>query len=234
MSKEQASNFELNFIKLGIHNFQLMKGDRFESNGAYFHYIPCEENPNTGKGKHIRWRGRLNYHSAAKYRKDVERADNIELIKDEKTYIDSKEKQHYHKIWEVKYAYTVEIPKPDNIVQMVISLNSGYMKESDKTWEFFVKELEIDRETEKQIIIKGSTINHNSRIMKDELNIVRVRYGYDYYILGRMDDYNDMESKLIQYVENAIHEKIKTAHEIVQRETNNLNKFLLLKSKQGY
>ena len=49
-----------------------------------------------------------------------------------------------------------------------------------------------------------------------------------------MDDYNEMEQALFEYVEKTVNDKIQSGHDIVRKETDNLNKFLLLKSKQGY
>jgi hypothetical protein len=232
--EKAASNFELNVIKLGVHTFQLMKGDRFESNGSYFHYVPSKANTaNQGKGKRRRFEGRANWHSCLKYQKDVLRADNIELISDELLGTSG---NHRMKIWEVQYAFVQEMPKNENLILMCIELDNKYASdESKRAWGFKTQELEVERKTEKQMFLKErDPISHSQRIENRELNIVRVRYGDEYYLFCMMEDYNDMETKLFEHVEKAVKDKIEHGHQIVKTETNNLNKFLLLKSKQGY
>jgi hypothetical protein len=232
--EKSASNFELNVIKLGIHTFQLVKGDRFESNGNYFHYVPSTAE-NKGKGSRSRYSGRSNNISAVKYKKDVLRADNIEMVRDDFQYTDSQGKEHRMQAWEVKYAYKQELPKNENLVLLSIELGGKYGFESKQQWEFKSEELEVKRVTaENYFLEKSCPIGHHSQIPKKDLNNVRVDYGSTYYVLCLMDDYNDAELALFKFVEKAINNKIQTGHDIVQRETNNLNKFLLLKSKQGY
>jgi hypothetical protein len=246
--EKPASNFELNVIKLGIHTFQLVKGDRFETNGGYFHYVPSTAE-NKGKGSRSRYSGRSNNISAKKYEKDVLRADNIELIEDRLIGFQTEEeaakeeearkaegwKAGRMKIYEVKYAYKQELPKNENLVLMSIELGGRYGLESKQQWTFKSEELEVKRVTaENYFLVKSCPIGHHSQIPKKDLNNVRVDYGTTYYVLCLMDEYNDAELALFKFAEKAIKNKIQTGHDIVQRETNNLNKFLLLKSKQGY
>jgi hypothetical protein len=247
-TEKKASNFELNVIKLGIHTFQLVKGDRFETNGGYFHYVPSTAE-NKGKGARVRYSGRSNQISAKKYEKDVLRADNIELVSNKLIGFKTEEeaaaeelaraaegwKAGRHLIYEVKYAYKQELPKNENLVLMSIELGGKYSDESKQQWEFKSEELAVKRVTaENYFLEKSCPIGYHSQIPKKDLNNVRVHYGSQYYVLCLMDDYNDVELALFEYAEKAVKDKIQTGHDIVQRETNNLNKFLLLKSKQGY
>lgn len=248
MKTGQASNFELNVIKLGINTFQLVKGDRFESNGSYFHYVPSTAE-NKGKGKYRRWHGHSDNISAKKYEKDVLRADNIELVENRLLYPGTEAeaaaeeesrkaegwKANRLKVWEVKYAYKMELPKNENLVILSVEMGGQYSDdESKKQWEFKSEELPVKRVTaENYFLEKSCPIGYMSQIPKKDLNNVRVRYG-TYYVLCMMDDYNDMELVLFDFVEKAIGNKIQTGHDIVRKETDNLNKFLLLKSKQGY
>lgn len=233
---DTASNFELNILKLGIHTFQLMKGDRFTSNGSYFHYEPCKDSPNTGKGKKYRYQARQNYHSAVKYEKDVKRADNIKLIKDEVLSIGGNGQPNKYMVWEVQYAYTVEIPKNENLILLSIELTNKYTDDQNKRqWEFKTQELEVQRVTDKQLFLKErDPISFSARIEKKDLNNVRARYGDEFYLFTMMEDYNEAEIMLVEYVEKVINDRIANAHEIIRVQTDNLNKFLLLKSKQGY
>lgn len=232
MSKENqlASNFELNWIKLGVHIFNLVKGDRFESNGSYFNYVPSTAE-NKGKGKRYRYQGRTNNISAVKYKKDVLRADNIKQIKDELSYVDSQGKEHRMQVWEVQYAYKVEQPKNENIVCLIIS-NDKYS--SNKGWEFKSEELEVKRETKENYFLeKSHPVTYHSQIPKSELNNVRVHYG-THYVLCLMEDYNEMELALFKAVEESQLAKIQNGHDIIKRETENLKRFEELKIKQGY
>jgi len=243
-----ASNFELNVIKIGVHTFQLQKGDRFESNGYYFNYVPCSAE-NKGKGKRDRWSGRRDSHSAKKYEKDVLKADNIELVLNKVVMVATEEeaaaeeelrkvekwKASRLKVWEVKYAYKMELPKNENLVLLQIELGGKYGEEDDQQWEFSSEELPVKRVTaENYFLERYNPVDYKSQIPKKELNNVRVRHNNQYYVLCLMDDYNEMEVALFAFVEKAVQNKIQTGHDIVRRETNNLNKFLLLKSKQGY
>ena len=246
-TEKQASNFELNVIKLGIHTFQLQKGDRFESNGSYFHYIPSTAE-NKGKGTYYRYSGRRNEISAKKYEKDVLRADNIEQIADkligfktEEEAAAEEEKRKSEnwkaarlKVWEVKYAYKMELPKNENIVLLSIELGGRYSDEDKQQWEYNTQELEVKRVTAENYFLVGSNpITYRSQIPKSELNNVRVHYSR-YYVLCLMDDFHEQEAALFKYVEDSVKGKIQTGHDIVRKETNNLNKFLLLKSKHAY
>lgn len=239
-TNKTASNFELNVIKIGVHTFQLHKGDRFESNGSYFNYVPSTAE-NKGKGKRDRWTCRRDSISAKKYEKDVLRADNIELISDKPLSPNEPADSEYNqknrmKVWEVKYAYKMELPKNENLVLLSIELGGKYSDdESKKQWEFKTEELSVKRVTaENYFLEKSCPIGYHNQIPKKDLNNVRVHYGNQYYVLCLMDDYNDMEIALFEYVQKAVNDKIQSGHDIVHRETNNLNKFLLLKSKQGY
>jgi hypothetical protein len=139
------------------------------------------------------------------------------------------------KVWEVKYAYKMELPKNENLVILSIEMGGKYSDdESKKQWQFKSEELPVKRVTaENYFLEKSCPIGFHSQIPKKDLNNVRVHYG-QYYVLCLMDDYNDMELELFKFVEAAVNSKIATGHDIVRKETDNLNKFLLLKSKQGY
>jgi len=243
-----ASNFELNVIKIGVNTFQLHKGDRFESNGNYFHYIPSTAE-NKGKGKYYRYQGRHDSISAKKYEKDVLRADNIELVSNKLIGFKTEEEAAAEElaraaegwkatrlsVWEVKYAYKTELPKNENLVLLLIELGGKYSDdESQKQWVFKTEELPVKRVTAENYFLEThNPVDYKSQIPKKDLNDVRVRYG-NYYVLCLMDDYNEMEVELFKHVEKAVNDKIQSGHDIVRRETDNLNKFLLLKSKQGY
>lgn len=247
-TEKKASNFELNVIKLGIHTFQLQKGDRFETNGNYFKYIPSTAE-NKGKGTRERWSGRRSDISCKKYEKDVLRAENIELVENKVIGFNSEEeaakeeearkaegwKASRIKVYEVKYAYKMELPKNENLVILSIELSDRYNEnEEQRQWIFKSEELPVKRVTaENYFLERFNPVDYKSQIPKKDMNIVRHHYG-QYYVLCMMDDYNDMEIALFDYVEKAVNDKIQTGHDIVQKETNNLNKFLLLKSKQGY
>ena len=246
-AEKLASNFELNVIKLGINTFQLSKGDRFETNGHYFHYIPINAE-NKGKGARSRWSGRTSQYSCKKYEKDVLRADNIELIENLLQYPGTEEeaaaeeesrkaegwKASRLKIYEVKYAYKMELPKNENLVLLSIELGGKYGDESKQQWEYKTEELPVKRVTaENYFLERHNPVDYKSQIPKKELNNVRVHYS-KYYLLCMMDDFHEQETALFKFVENAVNSKIQSGHEIVRKETNNLNKFLLLKSKQGY
>lgn len=239
ITNKTASNFELNVIKIGVHTFQLVKGDRFESNGSYFHYIPSTAE-NKGKGKHDRWTGRRDSLSAKKYEKDVLRADNIELIKDVPLSSSEPADSEYNianrlRTWEVKYAYKMELPKNENLVLLQIELGGRFGEEDKHQWVFKTEELPVKRVTAENYFLENhNPVDYKSQIPKKDLNNVRVRSNDNYYVLCLMDDYNDMEVLLFNYVEKAVNDKIQSGHDIVRRQTNNLNKFLLLKTKQGY
>lgn len=243
-----ASNFELNVIKLGVHTLQLHKGDRFESNGDAFYYVPSTAE-NKGKGKYTRWSGRKDNLSAKKYEKDVLRADNIELISNKvlgfKTEEEAAAEEEARKaegwkarrllVYEVKYAYKMELPKNENLVLLQIDLDGKFGEEDKQQWKFKSEELPVERITAGSYYLKTtSPIVHKNQILKTELNNVRVHFNNTYYVFCLMDDYNEQEIALFDYMENAINNKIQSGHDIVRKETNNLNKFLLLKSKQGY
>lgn len=74
-------DIQLNVIHLNGNRFQLVKGDRFQSNGHTFHYIPSTAE-NKGKGKHYRLGGRADSVTAKKYWNDVLRATNIKCVID--------------------------------------------------------------------------------------------------------------------------------------------------------
>jgi hypothetical protein len=232
MSKENqlASNFELNQIKLGIHTFQLVKGDRFETNGGYFNYVPCSPE-NKGKGKRSRWSGRSNNISAVKYKKDVLRADNIKLIKDEVTHTDSQGVEHRFQVWEVEYAYIV--PKQELEKMLCLRITRDRFGD-DKDWEYLTNELEVKRETkENYFLVQYEPVQCHSQILKSDMNIVRVHYN-THYVLCMMKDIHEMEAALFKAVEESQLSKIQSGHDIIKKETENLSKFQLLKSKQGY
>lgn len=246
-TEKTASNFELNVIKLGIHTFQLHKGDRFETNGHYFHYIPSTAE-NKGKGKHYRYQGRRDSISAKKYEKDVLRANNIELVSNTLIGFSTEEEAAAEElarkdegwkasrmlVYEVKYAYKMELPKNENLVLLTIELTGRFNDEEKHQWEYKTEELPVKRITaENYFLERYSPIDSRSQIPKKELNNVRVRYS-KYYVLCMMDDFHEQETSLFEFVEKAVNDKIQTGHDIVRRETNNLNKFLLLKTKQGY
>lgn len=229
-TERKASNFELNFLKLGVHILHLMVGDRFESNGSTFNYVPCSASPNQNKGKYYRYQGRQNSISAFKYKKDVLRADNIEQIEDKFLYVDGTGHEHRNQIWEVKYAYKIELPKAENLICLSIELET-YGK---KQWEFKTVELEIERETKENYFLKKShPITHHSQIPKSELNNVRIRYNAS-HVLCKMEHYNEQELALFKAVEQHQLDKIQSGHDIIAKETENLSKFQELKTKQGY
>lgn len=248
MMEKQASNFELNILKIGVHTIQLVKGDRFESNGSAFNYVPSTKE-NMGKGTYIRWHGRSNTLSAKKYEKDVLRADNIELISEKlvgfKNEEEAKAEEELRKAekwkatcirtWEVKYAYKIEIPKNENIVILTLELGGKYSNdETKKVWEFKTEELPVKRVTAEMYFLgKDNPVTYHSQIRKSELNNVRLHHDR-YYVLCLMDDYDAMEMELFKFVEKAVNDKIEQGHAIVKRETINLNKFMDLKTKQGY
>jgi hypothetical protein len=169
--------------------------------------------------------------SALKYKKDVLRADNIELVEDKLMWVDSSGKEHRQQVWEVKYAYKVELPKPENLISITIELdNYG----ENKQWHFKTVELLVERETKENYFLKKShPVTHHTQIPKTELNNVRVHYNR-HYVICMMKNYNEQELALFQAVEASQLAKIQNGHDIIKRETENLDKFKELKLKQGY
>jgi hypothetical protein len=217
--EKQASNFELNWIKIGINIFNLVKGDRFQTNGKVFLYVPSTDE-NKGKGKRYRFQGRQNTISAVKYKKDVLRADNIKMIKDENGF----------QIYEVQYAYKVEHEKAENLICLQIAMDDY----GNKGWFFKTQELTVERETkENYFLTKSHPVTHHSQIPKTELNNVRGRYN-THHVICKMDDYNEMEVALFKAVEESQLSKIQSGHDIIKKETENLKRFNELKLKQGY
>lgn len=219
MSEKLASNFELNVLKIGINTFNLVKGDRFKSNGKVFMYVPSTDE-NKGKGTRYRFQGRQDNISAVKYKKDVLRADNIKLIGE----------QHGFQIYEVQYAYKIEQEKLENLICLEVSMDNY----GNHDWLFKTHELPVERETkENYFLTKSHPVTHHSQIPKTDLNNVRVRYN-THYVLCKMDKYNEMEIALFKAVEEHQLGKIQTGQDIVRKETENLNKFIDFKLKQGY
>lgn len=228
--EKKASNFELNYIKIGINVFHLHKGDKFTSNGSNFKYEPSTAE-NKGKGRRYdTYSGRSSSVSAMKYKKDVMRADNIELVEDRLMHIDSQGKEHRYKVWEVKYAYKIELDKPENLLSMVIRQD----RYDNNNWKFETSEMAVQRETKETFFLeKSHPVTYHSQIPKSTLDIVHTHYS-DHYIIGKIDDYAVLEQKLFTYMENLTKERIVSAEEILQKRKDEYHQFLLFKSKNGY
>jgi len=244
MKKEKeklASNFELNIMKIGINIYQLEAGDRFESNGHYFNYYPksndnrikCPRPTGFYSGNH---RPSV---SAKKFQKQVMKADNIELIQDKVTGVGANGKEHIYKVWEVKYAYKIEIPKHDTLLTLSVSLEWKYADNNDLNkrkhyWDFKTHELEVERITEQNLFLKKShPVTYHSQIPKTELNIVHTHYS-THYIMGNVEDYAVLEVKLMKAVDEIIKERIKSAEANLQQKKDEQTLFQLFTSQQGY
>lgn len=230
-----ASNFELNVMNLGKHRFQLVKGDRFTSNGNNFMYQPSTAE-NKGKGHYRRFSGRTDGVSALKYKKDVLRADNIKLVVDRPLSSNEPPDSEYNvhnrwREWEVQYAYVQPIDKAPPLVVMVVEL--GWMS---KQWEYKITEVEIERQTKELIFLKlHHPVHYRSKIERNELNkVYTAKEGTQYHVCGIMDDYNENEIVLWEQVEKNQREKIESAKKLVIDENKHLDNVLKLKTKQGF
>lgn len=232
---KQASNFELNVLHLGKNRFQLVKGDKFTSNGHNFIYQPSTA-ANKGKGPRNRYSGRADSISALKYMKDVLRAENIKLISDRPLSQHEPEDSEYNvqnrfKTWEVQYAYTIPVDSIEPLVIMVIE-----MSYSTTDWKFTVAEYEIERETKELFFLKKNhPVHYRSKIEKRELNyVVTESGGKVFHVIGTMSNYDENEIALFNQAEQNQRNKITHAKVMVTTEEENLSKLLKLKSTQGF
>jgi hypothetical protein len=234
--EKKASNFELNLIKIGVHTFQLHKGDRFTSNGSYFNYVPSTSE-NQAKLPFQYYRRGTSI-SAVKYQKDVLRADNIELVVD-KPFYDKDDSRHADpkapriQEWEVKYAYTQELPKFEQLVVLVVE-KFWLAKEGENPYKFEALELDVKRVTKENLFLdKSHPVTYHSQIPKNELNKVLHDHSKS-YIMGYMENYNDMELALFKGVTERIESQIKSAEEKLKTEKESLEQFKKFQKGQGY
>ncbi len=230
-----ASNFELNVISLGKHRFQLVKGDRFTSNGATFDYNPSTQE-NKGKGKYYRYQGRESRISAKKYMKDVLRADNIKLIIDRPLSTSEPADSDYNvrnrwREWVVEYAYEQPKPEIEPLIIMIVEL--GWMSTE---WTFKSGEYEVERETKEIYFLKkNNPANYRSKIMKTELNnVVTEKNGTLFYVVCELEHYDKNELALFTQVEKNQRAKIESAKALVIKEETNLDNVLKLKADNGH
>ncbi len=235
MSEEKlASNFELNLIKIGVKRFQLFKGDRFVTNGAYFAYQPSTAE-NKAKLPFERY-SRHTTISAEKHKKDVLRADNIKLVVDKQV---GESTDFRWKEYEVQYAYTVPKEEREPLMCIVMSYDWQYvdrnkMDEKKFSWKISHTEMEIERETKVYVYVKNSPSNvYMNQVVKADYNKPQSHYG-DHYIVCKLDDAVLMEDVLIKYVENLKKSAIESAKELVANATETLNKLLEFKKDMGY
>jgi hypothetical protein len=230
-----ASNFELNFLKLGKHRIQLVKGDRFTSNGHTFDYRPSTAE-NKGKGRRERWYGRHDEISAKKYQKDVLRADNIKLIIDRPLSPHSPADSEYNvrnrwREWEVQYAY--EVPEDDKEELVIMVVEKSYAKDE---WAYRVEEFKVERETKETYFLeKNHPVTYHSKIPKGELNKVFTdRGGMVYHIIGQMEHYHENEIAIFNRAEENMRQHIVSAKEAVVKAETNLDNVLKLKHENGF
>lgn len=238
MSKEKeekpASNFELNLIKIGVHRFQLHKGDRFTTNGAYFAY-----QPSTAENK--KKLPFSNYHkhttiSAEKHKKDVLRAENIKLVIDRPLAEGSESR---YKEYEVQYAYEVPDEERDPLMCIGIELSWKYVdldKNNEKNyfWKITHTEMVVERETKMLYFVKDSPSgNYMNQIDKKVLNIVQTHYSQQ-FIVCKIEDAIEMEHKLVEYVEELQKSRIENAKQVLAETEKNLNRFYEFKKTVGY
>jgi hypothetical protein len=228
---KKASNFELNVLKLGVQRIQLAKGDRFTSNGAAFQYVPStEENKSKMRFNHYRRETSI---SAKKYQKDVERADNIELVIDRGLSRDEPDDSEYNVLnrwreWEVKYAYTQPAEEFEPLIIMIISDRDA------GDWEFKAIEHKVVRDTKQQLHIRPyDPITCKNQIDKAELNKPATYYR-EHYLYCRIEDYDQMELELFKYAKQMLQEQIQNAKDLVKEREESLINFSLLKEKQGH
>lgn len=227
-----ASNFELNVLKLGKNRFQLVKGDRFSSNGNSFNYQPSTSD-NASKLPFSNYR-RATSISAKKYQKDVERAENIKLISD-KPLGEEKAGAEYNvhnrwRVWEVQYAYVQPVDSEEPLVAMVLELS---WINQDK-WDFKVSRHEIERNTKETYFLKQhAPVTYLTKLSKTDLNKA-AGGNHKFYIIGEFADYNDLEEKLFKFAEAAQYGYIQSAKDLLRKEEENLSKFLVVKKSQGF
>jgi hypothetical protein len=241
------TDFELNVIKLGIHIFQLQKGDRFESNGSYFNYVPSAPE-NMGKGTRSRWYGRSNNISAKKYEKDVLRADNIKLIENKLIGFKTEEeaaaeeelrkaegwKASRVKVWEVQYAYKIEKEEKEKLLLLLIKQEQKRFNEPYE-WVYEQHQLEVQRETDKLLFLKKSMpITYHSKIEKTDLDNVHFHYDVNFMLCYMDDKFHENEAKLFAAVQKWKEDQIQSAKAKMEKETENLSKFQKLKQKHSY
>lgn len=243
-TEKLASNFELNFLQLGKNRIQLVKGDRFTSNGHTFDYKPSTAE-NKGKGKQDRWSGRADTISAKKYQKDVLRADNIKLIIDRplahRTEAEAKAEEEARKgegwkasrwkEWEVQYAYEAPAIEIEPLVVMFIR-RDWY----DGTWSYKVVEMEVERETKELFFLKKShPVSHHSKIEKGKIGQVIIENnGQDYHVIGKMENYHENEIALFNRAEENLRECIESAKQLVIKAETNLDNVQKLKQENGF
>jgi hypothetical protein len=216
----QASNVEINSIKLGVKTFQLYAGDKFIDNGKIFMYHPST-NDNKIKLPYSLY-SRTKSISVKKYKKYIINADNIVLISDEnniKTYM-------------VNYAY-----KDDEVKLEPLYLSYIDIKNMDKINPEFIfnsKELEVERITDKYIVLKNSNpIDYRSRIDKDELNNVQVHYN-KYFIFYHFDNLEENQEKLFKKYQEHLEINLISAIENVKYREKKIENFKHFKEKYGY
>jgi hypothetical protein len=233
-----ASNFELNFLKLGKHTFQLEKGDHFWTNGNVFVYEPIGgENRNKLPFSGYRQARTI---SCKKYEKDILRADNIELVEERPGYSDPKENaernkdgRYNYKKWEVKYAYKMPEVEKDQLHILIITKNS-YPKTEKDFYEYNVAVVTVERETEQQLFVNPyNPMNAHSRIEKKELNVVQSEWR-GLYIITKFDDYHEAEIALFKAYEEKLKEAVESAKKHLEASEIGLKNFDHLKRKQGF
>lgn len=231
-TEKLASNFELNVISLGVHRFQLEKGDKFELRNDMFNYDPQGKNKN--KGQYRQYRGRTNTHSAKKYMKDVMRADNIELVLDEPWVPHIPEDKRRHKIWVVNHAYVIPAEEHESLYIQIVEHGNGWADDGD--WTYKVEERKIKKITEETIFLeKDCPITYHSKIGKNEMGKATVgRHNGTYFIYSRMEDFDECEMKLMNGIEEMRLKRIASTEQKLKEEKEALEEFAKLKKERGY
>lgn len=230
-----ASNFELNRIKLGKDDIQLEVGDRFITNGAFFDFKP---KPKGANQKFLRWRtwDRESSRSALKYKKDVLRADNIELVLERSIGDNPKNKDW--KEYEVKYVY--QQPAIADSLENVLCLWINEDFHHKITYQ--TKELKVERETKEMIFLgEDQPITYYKKIAKKDFNRVinpdrlslTARLSSRLLIMCRIDDIHEAQDKLFVAYDKLLHDRYQIALNEATAATNKINEFKSLKEAQG-
>jgi hypothetical protein len=193
---KQASNFELNRLKIGKHDFQLEVGDIFWTNGAVFLYEP--KGDNLLKLPYRDWH-RDKTISCKKHKKDILRADNIELVFQDKRI----------KRWEVKYVYQQPAiaDRLEDVMVLVLS-DKSYLRS-----EVYLRSriLKVERETKNTLFFQDHhPVSYHSKFDKQSLNVAITDRG-DVSIVFYGDDYQQAYDTLFAAYEKLLMQRLQAA-----------------------
>lgn len=221
---------ELNSIKLYGRIIDLQVGEIFWQNttDGTIHYQPSKENLDKIPRGGDQWY-RNKYISCEKYRKQILKADNIELNPLSGT------NGHYMKEYIVKYVYKDEHPQIDDLILMRVGKERDWNNEGIK---FEVVEVPVERVTKEMIFLKdGHDIaGYGVKFQKDDLLKVQYKEHYPNVVWGMCfpDDYEKLQDLLFKGLQERL-KSLRIAAKIKLEEAEGIEKdFETFRSKHGY